>query len=459
MQKKILVALYAVGFIICLSGMAPEPPFPNEPAPTDTIWRLMRTNYDSYWTNDSEGGSTLQTTQYYYNQSVPSHLDSLLIHYQSIYSTNNYIYYYTYTDYPEYHQVDVIQHLVGHPEQDYRILYRYDLNNRCILKITYSSAAVDAYEKAKEVYSYDDAGNRLEFQDWKSYPAPYGPKYVTRYTYTTGSRISTRFYFRVNNNDLNNLYPEQRYYWAYDTAGRMLVRFKTSNNASYNKDLYQYTDFDSVSVLSTYTSSDSLSWSLWSRNNYTYGLSFNVLRLSRLDLNYISASDSTIIHHVIYYLYQYQDNNRNILRSCYAENIDSESDHWIYNQAMKILESTHYSSYQTDSEYSHTSYEWDYYVPVDDPQMPPPGIMISIFPNPVRYRSVISCKISDTQQVELKIFNIRGQMVGMLEPLQKVQGVFEADLDPQALNLPSGIYLLRATRNGKSMKAKFIVIR
>jgi glycosidase len=85
-----------------------------------------------------------------------------------------------------------------------------------------------------------------------------------------------------------------------------------------------------------------------------------------------------------------------------------------------------------------------------------------IYPNPVQRTSVVVYKIPSTGKVNISIWNMQGQRIGVLNAGTKPRGRHEISLDHSSLNLDhasSGNYVLLLEVNGKTMKKQFIINR
>ena len=77
---------------------------------------------------------------------------------------------------------------------------------------------------------------------------------------------------------------------------------------------------------------------------------------------------------------------------------------------------------------------------------------ITVAPNPFRELAVISYELPQKSEIELKIYNIRGQLVKHLYRGTQTKGVQHLaweGCDDDARHLPAGVYLLRLSIDGK----------
>lgn len=85
----------------------------------------------------------------------------------------------------------------------------------------------------------------------------------------------------------------------------------------------------------------------------------------------------------------------------------------------------------------------------------PVAYSISVAPNPFRELAVISYALAQKSEIELKIYNIRGQLVKQLYRGTQTKGeqhLAWEGCDDDARYLPAGVYLLQMRANGKISK-------
>ena len=90
-----------------------------------------------------------------------------------------------------------------------------------------------------------------------------------------------------------------------------------------------------------------------------------------------------------------------------------------------------------------------------DEQGHPASISLKISPNPFRDLAVISYQLSKASETELKLYNLRGQLVRELHKgtAEKGEQVLAWEgCDDRGQDLPAGVYLLRLSIDGKTQK-------
>ncbi|MCH8330206.1 MAG: T9SS type A sorting domain-containing protein, partial [Bacteroidetes bacterium] len=78
-------------------------------------------------------------------------------------------------------------------------------------------------------------------------------------------------------------------------------------------------------------------------------------------------------------------------------------------------------------------------------------------PNPFNPETTISYSIAETEYVELKVYNVLGELVGMLENRVHTPGEYESSFD--ASGLATGIYFYRLTAREFSKTLKMVVAK
>lgn len=100
-------------------------------------------------------------------------------------------------------------------------------------------------------------------------------------------------------------------------------------------------------------------------------------------------------------------------------------------------------------------------VAVDDPFQAPSVPSLNLWPNPISRGAALNMKISNAQILSLEVFNIRGQKLrGVYNP-QSLSPNARGDLEMGAellKDLPSGIYLIRATTDKGFLQRKLSLI-
>lgn len=79
------------------------------------------------------------------------------------------------------------------------------------------------------------------------------------------------------------------------------------------------------------------------------------------------------------------------------------------------------------------------------------------FPNPFNPLTRIAYKINKDGFVSLKVFNLVGQVVGALVYENQKAGTYEVDFD--ASNLPTGVYLYKLQINGFTSVKRMTVLK
>ncbi len=83
--------------------------------------------------------------------------------------------------------------------------------------------------------------------------------------------------------------------------------------------------------------------------------------------------------------------------------------------------------------------------------------LTSIYPNPFNPETHISYEVSETQQITIEIFNIKGQRLEVLQNEEKEAGRYNLTWQPE--NNPSGIYFLRFNSHEGDEYRKLILLK
>jgi hypothetical protein len=89
----------------------------------------------------------------------------------------------------------------------------------------------------------------------------------------------------------------------------------------------------------------------------------------------------------------------------------------------------------------------------EDENMPAVALSISSYPNPFRESAEIRYQLEKQSAVELKIYNLRGQVVRTLHQGQQTKGeqvLAWEGCDDRAQPVAAGIYLVRMTVDGEA---------
>jgi hypothetical protein len=101
--------------------------------------------------------------------------------------------------------------------------------------------------------------------------------------------------------------------------------------------------------------------------------------------------------------------------------------------------------------------------PVQDPQVPPVTFSLSSpMPNPARTKASFGIATPYSGDISLRIYNLRGQLIRILDERDKPAGRFELTWDLKDLRgeaVPDGVYLVRANANGLVQDSRLVIIR
>ncbi|MCD4830090.1 MAG: T9SS type A sorting domain-containing protein [Candidatus Cloacimonetes bacterium] len=101
-------------------------------------------------------------------------------------------------------------------------------------------------------------------------------------------------------------------------------------------------------------------------------------------------------------------------------------------------------------------------VSIDEPSLLPAYTTFYVFPNPVRTQTTLKMQLAQTGEVELAIYNVRGQFVRRLFKGYSVPGRYEFTwkaTDSCGKPVASGMYFARMTINGETITRKMLLLK
>lgn len=104
----------------------------------------------------------------------------------------------------------------------------------------------------------------------------------------------------------------------------------------------------------------------------------------------------------------------------------------------------------------------DYSTVLDSDQVTAPSKEFSVFPNPVR-ESAVSFKTRESrEEIEVNIYNIRGQLVKKTSDFKAINGerhfVWNRS-DERGQEVSSGIYFYRIISDNETLTGKFLILK
>lgn len=130
-----------------------------------------------------------------------------------------------------------------------------------------------------------------------------------------------------------------------------------------------------------------------------------------------------------------------------------------YNSAWLLTRSYSYSEYGSGELFNN----WAYIVPVEDEIAIPSALCIDkTAPNPFRESTKIRYSLAEASDIQLKVYNLRGQLVRKLEDVHQSKGSHLAEWDgkdEQGHSLPAGIYLLQLRSAKGSATARVVLLK
>ncbi len=404
-----------------------------------------------------DGPSYGSTSYYYYNEFIPTRLDSILTYSTGDFDDYGTNLYYEYAEFDGYHQVTETcyrWHVGQGCSLLYVCVYKYDHQDR-ILEY-HRTANYQNINVNRILYSYDERGNLVLQAEYKTNVSETIPYRVTttqydaqnravnirvvanqelrQTTWHTWSNHSLPDSTHIINNDPDALYRQESHRRLFDDNGEMyytssICRFRGSGSWVRSDKYILYTIAHGMAFPIT----------IYEAGNYLDDPNDPFIPPSATLLNYqynddyhtiISGSDTSP-----YKKYDYDDN-------------------WLLTQ------------YYCNHGYgvSSKSITWEYYgsTPNDDPTAVPQAV-VTAYPNPARGSVNISLNKGDVKTpVEAKVYNIRGQLVRRLEVSDTRGDQYLYNWDCKDRNnraVPSGVYLIRIKTSSGEVNKKVTVIK
>lgn len=99
---------------------------------------------------------------------------------------------------------------------------------------------------------------------------------------------------------------------------------------------------------------------------------------------------------------------------------------------------------------------------ISEASAPPPTQALQLWPNPFRSSTNIACQIAKSGKAELKVYNVKGQLVRTLDLGHKSSGRFELAFDGKdssGRQLSSGVYLFQLSAGGQSSLGRGLILK
>jgi hypothetical protein len=409
-------------------------------------------SYSGY--GGGEGGSTLHI-YYYYNEFIPTRLDSIYSTTSSEYSAGSRSYY-EYTEFDDYYlqTENVYTWSVFDDDPGYQLryvtLYKYDYQDR----ILESHLTMGSHGDVDRIlYAYDANGNLLLKTEYKTLQSNTIPYRVTTWEYDEQNRNT---YSQIT---VNQAVAQTRWLSWSDHPLPDSTYILNEPTSTYLQEIHKnYFDENgernysvSMKKLRTYEY-----WTRWDRYytyTYAHGLVFPIAvnavygRVSEPNATFVP--DGTDVRN---YAYTNDYHKVEVSPNPYEE--------YRYDDNM-LLTLSAYRDLESTSRTRHIS--WQYYGPPissDDPTAVP-AAMVAAYPNPAKDNMNISLSKSNPP-IEAKVYNIKGQLVRRLEVSEKTSDQYLYNWDCKDRNnraVPAGVYLIRIKTNSGEISKKVTVIK
>jgi hypothetical protein len=113
------------------------------------------------------------------------------------------------------------------------------------------------------------------------------------------------------------------------------------------------------------------------------------------------------------------------------------------------------SSFHDYYERDHYTFTWESIVPNNDPIAPTPTLSMNIYPNPFRNNVNIELKDKTTAPSDISIYNIKGQLIRKWSNNRSSTVTWDGK-DRFNRNVSSGVYVVKASKDGKSHTSKIV---
>ena len=85
------------------------------------------------------------------------------------------------------------------------------------------------------------------------------------------------------------------------------------------------------------------------------------------------------------------------------------------------------------------------------------AVAVSSYPNPFNPTTSIVYELPGIQEIELKIYNVQGQVVATLDQGRKTAGVHSVEFNAE--DLPTGLYMIHLNAGSQFVRRKIVLIR
>ncbi len=399
---------------------------------------------------------------YYYNDSVPTRIDSLHC-YLSNDIGQGIRFYYDYTEFDDYYQKTVSGYswyASGGNDPAISGYYKYDYQDR-LLEFCLPKGYYGGINKA--IYDYDANGNLILKREYNVYEDADTPRDVTTYEYDAQNREIYRQitqYQAVSqtrwNTWSNHPKPDSTRILncPYNSLQEIIIRNYYDDNGEnhHSATFYRYRPFND---------DEEVMWERVDRHTvYTLvdGRAFPTAVY--VATSFVSdPNDAYVPVSVSVRSYDYSDDYHSITLSIPEYENTQE---YTYDSNWLL---TNYSQNYGDGVVPYTkTTTWDYYgTSANDDLTAVPPATLSAYPNPARGMVNISLSKRDVRSpVEAKIYNIKGQLVRSLEVNDKSSDRYLYNWDCRDSNsrsVPAGVYLIRIKTNSGEVSKKVTVLK
>ncbi|PKN78360.1 MAG: hypothetical protein CVU48_08550 [Candidatus Cloacimonetes bacterium HGW-Cloacimonetes-1] len=412
------------------------------------MWRKQAEG-SSY--NNYGGEPSYSSTTYYYNEYIPTRLDSSATGSATGSYNGGSVSRYFYNSYPEYEEtiVEVWSFAFYDP-----VLSLYKTTTIRYNNSGYKIEEIEVWngQTNRIVYDYDDSDNLISETEYSSTYSQSDPLRITTHDYDPQNRLIYTEWTSQNTvianrwqSWSNHALPDSIYLYQPTTYPAIII---TEHAFDENEILYYKSTIQKQTASSTF----------WSRNDYhyTYINADEMLFPSQtliescsnysLEVPFTPTSTQTII-------YNYSNNYHSVAFYYIGNTSYNYDDNWLL---------TNYHNANDDG-IRNESITWQYYGPLSNQDWLAPAPVLLSYPNPAKdYMTVKLKQPANLLSRNARIFNIRGQLVRNLSS-QEMSGndlIYSWDCrDENRLPVPSGIYLIKLETPSGSITRRVSVVK
>jgi len=447
MSKRLIFALVCLWQAdICLAAvinLGDECINPNGPG----NWRKrLEHRYQTPYGSESSS----YYTWYYYNQAIPTRLDSVKTGGSTGPYNSGAVDRYFYNSYPAYEEevIEIWSYFCDSGLVLERIFTtRYDLEGK---KFEYLVSNDQGFVINRIAYTYDAHGNLSSETEYRSNYDPVQPYQIIIHTYDSqnrliytnwnreGQSISNRWQSWSSHTLPDSIYIDQStspvvVIWKnqFDYRGELVLQSKITKDHSYS---------------SWYRKDSSFSYLIWNEMLFP--------EQTVIESGYIAAPDAP-----------FTPTNTSTISYNYSNNYHSVNFYWGGHYGYTYDDNWLLTAHTENNDYGNLSetITWESYDPVPVHDGCAPALRLDIWPNPAQDLLIIKMDRQDAPTVSgARVFNLKGQLVRGLDSPERAgnQMRYSWDCrDESGRDVPNGIYLIKIETPGGTFTRRISVLK